>query len=128
MFAAAAACLAADEGGGGAAAAGAQPAMQTEPSADFCGCTKSIPDPLSHVPFRSGCPSGSRGARRAAGGATAELVRADWALTPLVLTKANVVTVARARDDTFMVLLRLGHRCRLRELEVMPVRVGNPRE
>src|SRR6185312_8534028 len=99
MFAAAAACLAADEEGGGAAAAGGQPAMHTDPSADFWGCTKSIPDPLSHVPFRSGCPSGRRGAARAAGDAGGALPWAACALASRGPKKTNVAAVAASVMD-----------------------------
>src|SRR5580698_1212649 len=44
-----------------AGGADSQPETQTEPPARCSGFTKSIPEPLSQVPFRSGCPAASRG-------------------------------------------------------------------
>ncbi len=66
-------------GGGGAAATapsrrprrGSQPRTQTD-SPRRCGCTKSMPEPLSQVPVRSGCPSGIRGTPSAAPAAAAK--------------------------------------------------------
>src|SRR3569833_1909157 len=96
MFAAAAVCRVADEEGGGKAAAGAvgHPAMQTDPSADVWGCMKSIPDPLSQVPFRSGWPSGRRGTGFAPGGAaeaTKQINIAAAAVTGIALRGAVLV-------------------------------------